>query len=67
VRQDPSRIEASQLPIPAVSIAMITSFGPGFGTGTSCSVSADGGPNRSMAAAFMVAGTAVICPFFFAM
>src|SRR6185503_8802528 len=53
-----SRIEASQLPIPAVAIAISTSCGPGVGTGTSCSVRAEGGPNRSMAAAFMLAGIA---------
>ena len=55
-RHEPSRIEASQLPMPAVSIAMSTSCGPGLGTGTSCRVRIDGGPNRSNAAAFMVAG-----------
>ena len=42
--------------MPAVSIAMSTSCGPGLGTGTSCRVRADGGPNRSTAAAFMVSG-----------
>jgi hypothetical protein len=42
--------------MPAVSIAMSTSRGPGLGTGTSCSVSADGGPKRSTAAAFIVSG-----------
>src|SRR5436309_6631840 len=42
--------------MPAVSTAMSTSCGPGLGTGTSCRVRADGGPNRSNAAAFMVSG-----------
>jgi hypothetical protein len=57
-RSEPSRIEASQLPMPAVSSAMSTSCGPGVGTGTSCSVSFEGGPNRSIAIAFMRAGIA---------
>jgi len=42
--------------MPAVSIAIRTSFGPGLGTATSCRVSVDGGPNRFTAAAFMVSG-----------
>src|SRR5581483_3480500 len=52
-RQDPSRIEASQLPTPTVSSSITTSCEPGFGTGRRCSVRTDGGPNRSIAAAFM--------------
>src|SRR5436190_68226 len=55
LRQEPSRIDASQLPTPAVAIAMTTSCGPGLGTGTSCRVRTDAGPKRSTAAAFIVA------------
>src|SRR4026209_893851 len=56
LRHEPSRIDVSQLPIPAVWIAMRTSCGRGCGTGNSCSFSTEGGPKRSTAAAFIVAG-----------
>src|SRR5438552_3522490 len=59
VRHDPSRIDASQTPTPAVSSEMRTSFGAGRGTGSSWSSRRDGGPKRSTAAACMVAGRAL--------
>jgi hypothetical protein len=40
---------------------MSTSCGPGLGTGTVRSVSADGGPNSFIAAATISAGTARFC------
>src|SRR2546422_11407802 len=55
-RQDPSRTRPSQEPTPAAWRAMRTSRGPGFGTGRRWVVSTEGGPNRSIAAAFIVCG-----------
>src|SRR2546428_8271793 len=55
-RQDPSRTSPSQEPTPAAWRAMRTSRGPGFGTGRRWSVSTEGGPNSSIAAAFIVCG-----------
>src|SRR2546422_6583244 len=55
-RHDPSRTSPSQLPTPAESRAMRTSRGPGLGTGRRWVVSTEGGPNRSIAAAFIVGG-----------
>src|SRR5206468_11246200 len=57
-RHDPSRTSPSQLPTPAEASAMRTSRGPGLGTGIRWSVSTAGGPNSSIAAAFMVCGIA---------
>jgi hypothetical protein len=50
-------MSASQTPTPAALNAMRISPGSGWGTGTSCNVSASGGPKRSTAAAFMVDGS----------
>src|SRR5438445_9474526 len=57
-RQDPSRTSPSQEPTPAAWRAMRTSRGPGLGTGRRWVVSTEGGPNRSIAAAFIVVGIA---------
>src|SRR5207245_957557 len=55
-RHDPSRTSPSQLPTPAAWRAMRTSRGPGLGTGRRWGVRTEGGPNRSIAAAFIVGG-----------
>src|SRR2546427_325740 len=55
-RHDPSRTRPSQEPTPAAWRAMRTSRGPGFGTGRRWGVRTEGGPNSSIAAAFIVCG-----------
>src|SRR5579871_3370353 len=55
-RQDPSRTDASHTPTPAAWSAIRTSLGPGTGTGTVWSLRTEGGPKRSIAAAFIAAG-----------
>src|SRR5438552_17841973 len=55
-RQEPSRTSPSQEPTPAAWRAMRTSRGPRLGTGRRWVVSTEGGPNRSIAAAFIVGG-----------
>src|SRR3989441_3559500 len=55
-RHDPSRTRPSQEPTPAAWRAMRTSRGPGLGTGRRWGVRTEGGPNRSIAAAFIVGG-----------